>query len=90
LLGDGYSGFVYEKVILVTTTNTIAQSGAEAYGETAYPATFVPLNNAYAFTNKGSECGEIFLNAYTNLTDCPAVTTRFEPQPAIGPWPYEM
>ena len=90
LLGDGYSGFAYEKLLIVSATNLIAQAGAAAYGEIAYPATFVPPNNAYAFTNKGEECGEIFLNAYTNLSDCAAVTTRYEPQPVIGPWSFDL
>lgn len=90
LLGDGYSGFAYEKVILMTATNLIAQEGAAAYGESVYPSTFIPPNNAYAFTKKGEECGEIFLNAYTNLSSCPAVATRFQSQSAIGPWPYDL
>lgn len=90
LLGDGYSGFAYEANIIVSATNPIAQEGAAAYGETVYPATFIPPNNAYAFTKKGTGCGEIFLNAYTNLSDCAAVTTRYEPQPSIGPWSYDL
>lgn len=90
LLGDGYSPFAFNKLILVEATSAIARAGAAAYGETVYPSTFVPPNNAYAFTRKGEESGEIFLNAYTNLSSCPAVTTRFQPQPAVGPWPYDF
>lgn len=93
LLEDGYSSFVYEKYLILTRTSVAAIEGAEAYGIVPIPATFEPANNAYAFSHFseiGENSGAIFLNAYTNLSDCPAVTTRFEPLPFVGPWPLEL
>ena len=41
LLGNGYSGFAYEKLLIVSATSLIAQAGVAAYDEITYPATFV-------------------------------------------------
>lgn len=88
-LGDGYSGFTWNKYLLITSTNTIAIEGAIAGGTIVPPSTFTPDLEAYAFAASGH--GEIYLNAYTNLsTTQPAVATSFKPLREVGPWPVSL
>jgi len=91
LLGDGYSSFAYEKYILVSSDNLVAQEGAAVYGEIPIPTNFTPSLDAYAFKNVDSKLKEIFLDAYTNLSYThPAITTRFKPTRSIAPWPLNF
>jgi hypothetical protein len=94
ILGDGYSNFIYDNYILITASNTIVQNGSAAYGEIPVPAYFQPMNEAYGYV-PGENCGEIFLDAYTNLSSnvinpIPAVATRFTPLPKIEPWSLNL
>jgi hypothetical protein len=94
LLGDGYSSFAYEKYILLSSDNLIAQAGAAAYGQIPAPSNFTPSLDAYAFKNADmvdERSQEIFLDAYTNLSRIhPALTTKFKPTRSIAPWPLEL
>ncbi|OBT67574.1 hypothetical protein VE03_03833 [Pseudogymnoascus sp. 23342-1-I1] len=89
LLADNSSSFAYGKYLVLTSTNAAAIAGSQAYGQLAVPASFSPENNAYAFSSRKRR-DEIFLNAYTNASTTPVVTTRFTPLPAVGPWPLEF
>jgi hypothetical protein len=95
VLGDGYSSFNYNEYLLLTSNNTIGLAGAAADGTTPVPATFSPDLEAYAFApcddkNKATE-GEIYLNAFNNLsTTDPVVTTLYKPQKSLGPWPLHL
>jgi len=69
--------------------------GAASYGEIVVPANFTPSGQAYGFvpSERGSKNppGEVFLNAYTNLSATgPAATTTFTPLPFAGPWPLKL
>ena len=92
LLGDGYSSFVYEKYLLVTETNLIAQAGVSLYGETPILSSFSPPGEAYGYVapSRATKPGEVYLNAYTLLSNTPAVTTNFAPIGTIGPWPLDL
>lgn len=93
LLGDEYSNFVYEKYLVLTESNALAIEGAEAYGQIVIPATFEPANTAYAYSSlfgKGELPDTIFLDAYTNASNSPAVATKFKTLPSVGPWPFEL
>jgi hypothetical protein len=74
----------------LSANNTIAQQGADADGTIPVNATFTPDLETYAFVPK-SKSGEIYLNAYTNIsTTKPAVTTKFTPLKSIGRYPLEF
>lgn len=93
LLGDGYSSFAYSKYLLITSNNTIAIAGAASDGTIVAPSTFSPDLEAYAFAPRSvaTSAGDIYLNAYTNLsTKHPAVTTAFKPLKEVGPWPISL
>jgi hypothetical protein len=91
LLGDGYSSFAYEKYILVSSANLIAQQGASVYGEVPIPSNFTSSLDAYAFKSTDDKSKEIFFDAYTNLSSShPAITTKFKPTRSIAPWPLNL
>lgn len=53
---DNYTNMMYNLNIAVTSTNTLAISGIQAYGETAIPAVFDPPCDAYAYVDE--DCPE--------------------------------
>jgi hypothetical protein len=92
LLNDGYSSFAYNGYLLLSNNNTIAIVGAEADGTIVAPSTFLPDLEAYAYApTVATSTGEIYLDAYTNLSSTqPSVTTRFKTLEAVGPWPLNL
>lgn len=90
ILSDGYSSFVYQEYLLLTSTSTIAITGTEVYGTVVVPATFQPELEAYEYA-KNRDCDPIELKAFTNLsTTAPAASMIFEPIDEVAPWPMEF
>lgn len=54
-----------------------------------------PGQETYAYVPRTGKAkpksdGEIYLNAFTNLSSKPVVETLFKPSPAIAPWPLHL
>lgn len=94
VLGDGYSSFTYNKYLFLTSTNTVGLAGVAADGTTPVPASFSPELETYTYVpceGKEKSKGEIYLNAFNNLSSTvPVITTLYKPQSSIGPYPLNL